>query len=57
MIYAVYYHKEKHSALRKVLLILFSVYSHFKHNVLHSYSAQRLWSEFDCQIIQSRAEF
>ena len=41
MIYAVYY-KEKHSALRKVLLILVLIYSHFKHNVLHSYSDQRL---------------
>ena len=56
MIYAVYY-KEKHSALRKVLLILLLIYSHFKHNVLHSYSAQRLWLEFDSQIIQSRVEF
>ena len=56
MIYAVYYHKEKHSALRKVLLILLLIYFHFKHNVLHSYSAQRLRLEFDSQIIQ-RAEF
>lgn len=42
MIYAVYYHKEKHSALRRVLLILLLIYSHVKHNVLHSYSTQRL---------------
>lgn len=57
MIYAVYYQKEKHSALRKVLLILLLIYSHFKHNVIHFYSAQRLWLEFDSQIIQSRVEF
>lgn len=40
MIYAVYYHQEKHSSLRSISLILLLIYSHFKHKMLLSYSAQ-----------------
>lgn len=40
MIYAVYCHQEKHSSLSSISLILLLIYSHFKHNMLLSYSAQ-----------------
>lgn len=41
IVYAAYYQKETHFALRRVS-VMFLIYLHFKYSVLHSYSAPHL---------------